>query len=70
MEKYEKKLEIAYRSMVKQGLYSGLGIGIMLVVVYCTYGFAIWYGARLIMEKGYTGGQVINVIMSILTGGM
>ncbi|VYS69496.1 unnamed protein product [Arabidopsis thaliana] len=70
MGKYEKKLEIAYKSMVKQGLYSGLGIGIMMVVVYCTYGFAIWYGARLIIEKGYTGGQVMNVITSILTGGM
>ncbi|XP_033136812.1 ABC transporter B family member 7 [Brassica rapa] len=69
-QKYEKKLEIAYKSMVQQGLFSGLGLGIMMVVSYCTYGIAIWYGAWLIMEKGYTGGQVMNVIFAILSGGM
>ncbi|KAF3560762.1 hypothetical protein DY000_02013551 [Brassica cretica] len=56
-QKYEKKLEIAYKSMVQQGLFSGLGLGIMMVVSYCTYGIAIWYGAWLIMEKGYIGGR-------------
>ncbi|KAF3501561.1 hypothetical protein F2Q69_00041698 [Brassica cretica] len=69
-QKYEKKLEIAYKSMVQQGLFSGLGLGIMMVVSYCTYGIAIWYGAWLIMEKGYTGGQVMNVIFASLGGGM
>ncbi|CAF2041701.1 hypothetical protein HID58_033497 [Brassica napus] len=69
-QKYEKKLEIAYKSMVQQGLFSGLGLGVMMVVSYCTYGIAIWYGAWLIMEKGYTGGQVMNVIFAILSGGM
>ncbi|CAF1734755.1 unnamed protein product [Brassica napus] len=51
-QKYEKKLEIAYKSMVQQGLFSSLGLGIMMVVSYCTYGIAIWYCAWLIMEKG------------------
>ncbi|XP_022553725.2 ABC transporter B family member 7-like [Brassica napus] len=69
-QKHEKKVEIAYKSMVQQGLFSGLGLGIMMVVSYCTYGIAIWYGAWLIMEKGYTGGQVMNVIFAILGGGM
>ncbi|KFK31461.1 hypothetical protein AALP_AA6G114700 [Arabis alpina] len=69
-EKYETKLEVAYKSTVIQGLFSGLGLGIMMVVVFCTHGFAIWYGARLIMEKGYNGGQVMNVIFSTVSGGM
>ncbi|KAF7145062.1 hypothetical protein RHSIM_Rhsim04G0241300 [Rhododendron simsii] len=34
------------------------------------YGLAIWYGAKLIIENGYNGGQVLSVIMVIMTGGM
>ncbi|KAG7547087.1 ABC transporter type 1 transmembrane domain [Arabidopsis suecica] len=69
-EKYESKLEIAYKTVVQQGLISGLGLGTMLAVIFCSYGLAVWYGAKLIMEKGYNGGQVINIIFAVLTGGM
>jgi len=56
--------------VVQQGLISGFGLGTMLAVIFCSYGLAVWYGAKLIMEKGYNGGQVINVIFAVLTGGM
>ncbi|XP_010439908.1 PREDICTED: ABC transporter B family member 9 [Camelina sativa] len=69
-EKYERKLEVAYKTMVQQGLISGLGLGTLLGVMFCSYGLAVWYGAKLIMEKGYNGGQVINIIFAVLTGGM
>ncbi|KAL5839191.1 hypothetical protein ACOSQ3_011895 [Xanthoceras sorbifolium] len=68
-EKYNSKLRVAYAATVKQGLASGVGLGIVLLVVFSTYGLAIWYGSKLIIEKGYDGGRVINVIMAILTGG-
>lgn len=70
IEKYERKLEIAYKTTVKEGLISGIGYGVMLVVIFCSYGFAIWYGAQLIIKKGYNPGQVMNVIFSVVTGGM
>ncbi|KAJ4899962.1 ABC transporter B family member 9 [Raphanus sativus] len=69
-EKYESKLEIAYKTMVTQGLISGLGLGTMLAAIFCSYSLAVWYGAKLIIGKGYNGGQVINVIFAVLTGGM
>ncbi|XP_002519757.2 ABC transporter B family member 9 [Ricinus communis] len=70
IQKYNEKLKIAYQSTVQQGLASGVGIGSMLLVVFATYALAIWYGSKLIIHKGYNGGQVITVIMSIMTGGM
>ncbi|XP_073272255.1 ABC transporter B family member 9-like [Primulina huaijiensis] len=70
IDNYESKLQIAYASTVKQGMASGFGIGTVMLVVFGTYGLAVWYGAKLIVEKGYNGGNVINVIMSIMTGGM
>lgn len=70
IEKYNDKLKIAYKSAVQQGLASGLGLGLILLIVFCTYGLAVWYGSKLIIQKGYNGGQVINVIFAIMTGGM
>ncbi|MBA0779108.1 hypothetical protein Gotri_003389 [Gossypium trilobum] len=70
IEKYNDKLQIAYSATVHQGLVSGLGLGVMLLVVFSTYGLAVWFGAKLIAHHGYNGGQVINVILAIMTGGM
>ncbi|KAL0542708.1 hypothetical protein IC582_017782 [Cucumis melo] len=70
IEKYNEKLKIAYKSTVQQGLASGLGLGLILLIVFGTYGLAVWYGSKLIIQKGYNGGQVINVIFAIMTGGM
>ncbi|XP_056175493.1 ABC transporter B family member 9-like [Syzygium oleosum] len=70
IEKYDNKLEVAYKSTVNQGFVSGMGLGVVLLIVFCTYGLAVWYGSKLIIEKGYNGGQIINVIMAIMVGGM
>ncbi|KAL2495339.1 ABC transporter B family member 9 [Forsythia ovata] len=53
-EKYDSKLQIAYASTVQQGLASGIGLGTVLLIVFSTYGLAIWYGSKLIIEKGYS----------------
>lgn len=55
---------------MKQGIASGVGFGLTLCVVFSTYGLAVWYGGKLIISKGYSGGAVVNVIMAIMTGGM
>jgi ATP-binding cassette, subfamily B (MDR/TAP), member 1 len=63
-------LKSARNVTVQQGAASGMGIGTVLLCVFSSYGLAIWYGSRLIIDKGYTGGTVINVIMAIMTGAM
>lgn len=70
IEKYDSKLIIAYKAAAKQGLASGLGLGALVFVIMSTYALAVWYGAKLIMEKSYNGGEVLNVIMAMMTGGM
>eukprot|EP01018_Ginkgo_biloba_P030331 Gb_08614 [translate_table: standard] len=67
---YEKSLKSAYKAAIHQGLASGLGLGSALLVVFCSYALALWYGSRLIINEGYSGGTVINVIFAVLTGGM
>ncbi|KAF3456692.1 hypothetical protein FNV43_RR01346 [Rhamnella rubrinervis] len=70
IEKYKMKLNTAYDSSIQQGLVSGLGVGVVMLILVGTYGLAIWYGSKLIIEEGYTGGNVMNVIFAIMTGGM
>ncbi|KAJ9557916.1 hypothetical protein OSB04_012530 [Centaurea solstitialis] len=68
IKKYDDKLEIAYSATTRQGLASGLGTAVSLLVSSCSHGLAIWYGSKLILEKGYNGGQVISIIMAMMFG--
>lgn len=67
---YNKFLVHAYSSGVYEGLAAGLGLGTVFFIFFCSYALAIWFGARMIIEKGYNGGEVLNVIVAVLTGSM
>ncbi|XP_010271025.1 PREDICTED: ABC transporter B family member 11-like isoform X2 [Nelumbo nucifera] len=68
--KYDKSLNSAYKSGVHEGLAAGIGLGAVMFIVFCSYALAIWYGAKLILDKGYTGGNVINIIIAVLSGSL
>ncbi|CAN4095016.1 unnamed protein product [Withania somnifera] len=68
ISEYHNSLNKAYHSGVQEGLASGLGFGVFMFVFYTSYGLAIWYGAKMILDHSYTGGDVMNVIMATLTG--
>ncbi|XP_073224373.1 ABC transporter B family member 9-like [Cicer arietinum] len=70
IEKYNSKLKIAYKTLVQQGIVSGLGMGVLSLIVFSTYGLAMWYGSKLVLERGYNGGTVMTVIIALMTGGM
>ncbi|KAL5223155.1 hypothetical protein ABZP36_027868 [Zizania latifolia] len=67
---YNTLIKRAYKATIMEGIITGFGIGCIFFVVFCSYSLAFWYGAKLIISKGYTGGQVINVVFAILTGSM
>ncbi|KAL8260665.1 hypothetical protein R6Q59_028618 [Mikania micrantha] len=62
---YDKSLRKAYRVEVQQGLVAGIGSGVFMFCVFCCYSLAIWFGGKMIIEQGYTGGQVTNIIIAI-----
>ncbi|KAJ0053287.1 hypothetical protein Pint_00768 [Pistacia integerrima] len=67
---YNKFLVTAYKSGVHEGFAAGLGLGLLIAIIYCSYALAVWFGGRLILNEGYTGGRVLNVIIAVLTGSM
>ncbi|KAJ1403009.1 P-loop containing nucleoside triphosphate hydrolase [Sesbania bispinosa] len=68
--KYNQSLIKAYKTVVQEAIASGLGFGSLYFVVISSYGLAIWFGGKMIIEKGYTGGEVVTVIFAVLTGSM
>ncbi|CAN6341211.1 unnamed protein product [Urochloa humidicola] len=67
---YNKYIRNAYISAVKEGTATGLGFGFVMFILFCTYGLTAWFGAKLIIDKGYEGGQVVSVWMAFMTGAM
>ncbi|CAJ2658715.1 unnamed protein product [Trifolium pratense] len=70
IEKYNRNLKVAYTTTVQHGIVSGFGMGALLLIIFSTYGLAMWYGSKLVIEKGYTGGTVMSVLICLMTGGM
>ncbi|XP_022761297.1 ABC transporter B family member 11-like [Durio zibethinus] len=64
--RYNKSLSKAYKSGIQECLAVGLGFGTLMCILFCTYGFAFWFGGKMILEKGYTAGKVINVIFAVV----
>lgn len=68
--KYEESLHRAYKAGVDEGLAAGLGVGVFMLVLFCSYALALWFGAKMVITKGYTGGDVLNILMAILLGSL
>lgn len=67
---YNKFMKKAYESARREGAVSGLGVGSIMAILFSSYGLAVWYGSKLIVDRGYNGGIVITVIMSVMVGAM
>ncbi|CAN8248117.1 unnamed protein product [Cochlearia groenlandica] len=67
---YKNLIDLAYKSSVKQGFSTGLGFGVVFLVFFCSYALAIWFGGEMILTKGYTGGEVVNVMIIVVASSM
>ncbi|XP_026430474.1 ABC transporter B family member 11-like, partial [Papaver somniferum] len=70
IRRYNKALTSAYKSGVQEGLAAGLGLGSALFIVLCTFSLATWFGATMVIDKGYTGGSVVSVIIIVLVSSL
>ncbi|KAL3832923.1 hypothetical protein ACJIZ3_007659 [Penstemon smallii] len=66
--KYKNFLAKCYKSGINDGMYAGLGVGSLTFVMFSSYALAIWFGGKMILYKGYTGGEVFTVLLAVLTG--
>ncbi|KAG5130022.1 hypothetical protein JHK84_036419 [Glycine max] len=65
IDKYNQSIIKAYRAGVQEALATGLGFGSLYFVFNCSYSLATWFGAKMVIEKGYTGGEVVTASPSL-----
>ncbi|XP_012084222.1 ABC transporter B family member 4 isoform X2 [Jatropha curcas] len=68
--KYNKSLTKAYKSGVQESLAAGLGFGVVSFIVFSNYSLAVWFGAKLVLNEGYKGGDIITIVFVVLTGSL
>ncbi|XP_063686131.1 ATP-dependent translocase ABCB1-like [Bolinopsis microptera] len=67
-KRYNKKLESSEANGVKNGLFSGISIGMTMLIMFMTYGLAFWYGAKLCGEGKALPGDILIAFFNILIG--
>ncbi|XP_032292618.1 multidrug resistance protein homolog 49 [Drosophila virilis] len=73
-ERFSKLLVPAEITGRKKGLYSGIGAGVMWLIIYCCIALAIWYGVNLILEdrgkeeRQYTPAVLVIVLFAVIMG--
>eukprot|EP01018_Ginkgo_biloba_P030655 Gb_29989 [translate_table: standard] len=67
---YDRSLRSSYKDVVYQGFAVGFALGFSLLILFYNHALALWYGYELIINQGYSGGKVINIIFSVLQGGV
>ncbi|KAL1561968.1 ABC transporter B member 11 [Salvia divinorum] len=65
---YKKFLASSYKSDMVAVLSSGSEFGFHMFIMFCTYAIAVWFGAKMIIHNGYTGGEVYTVLLAVLMG--
>ncbi|KAG2600074.1 ABC transporter B family member 9-like isoform X1 [Panicum virgatum] len=65
---YNKLIHKAYKAAVEEGITNGFGMGSVFFIFFSSYGLAIWCGGKLILSRGYSGGDVINILFAIMIG--
>ncbi len=69
VQEYDRALAKAEKTGIKSSIAAGLGLGFALMVMFLCYALAMWYGSILVAYHGQSGGDIINVIFAVLTGG-
>ncbi|EFN84122.1 Multidrug resistance protein-like protein 49 [Harpegnathos saltator] len=74
VERYAEKLVPAERTGIRRGMWSGVGGGVMWLIIYLSYALAFWYGLQLILDdrpkdyKEYTPAVLVIVFFGVLSG--
>ncbi|XP_020228213.1 ABC transporter B family member 21-like isoform X1 [Cajanus cajan] len=67
---YNQSLAKAYRTAVQDGVAAGLGLSAIRLSINSSYALAVWYGGKMVLEKGYTGGEVMSIFLALFFASM
>nr|CAB3219617.1 multidrug resistance protein 1A-like [Phallusia mammillata] len=70
VERYDVNLQSAKAVGIRKGMTTGLGMGVVFLIMFCTYGLAFWYGSTLVFAEGSTFGidSMLTTFFGVLIG--
>lgn len=68
MANYKKSLASSYKCDMIAALSVGSGLGFIVCINLFSFALAIWFGAKMILHKGYAGGEAYTVLLAVLAG--
>ena len=68
IEKYDEKLREAETAGVTLSIIRGMGLGILFLSIFLTYGVGYWYGSRLIATGEVDFGTVLTSVLACVIG--
>ncbi|CAA0808893.1 ABC transporter B family member 11 [Striga hermonthica] len=68
MSEYKKFLKSSYKSDVVAGTSAGFGTGFLRLIMLWNFGLGVWVGAKMVLQEGYTGGQVFTILLAVIIG--
>eukprot|EP01114_Cavostelium_apophysatum_P015910 TRINITY_DN4431_c0_g2_i2.p1 TRINITY_DN4431_c0_g2~~TRINITY_DN4431_c0_g2_i2.p1 ORF type:complete len:1244 (-),score=364.29 TRINITY_DN4431_c0_g2_i2:7-3738(-) len=68
-KRYKRNLTEAMQILIKKSALSGFGMGLMNFVITLMFAIGLGYGAKLVIDDEYDGGQVFTVLISVIFGG-
>ncbi|WCJ42579.1 ABC transporter family protein [Euphorbia peplus] len=69
VERYNGILERTSKLGIRQGIAKGIAVG-STGLAFAIWGFIAWYGSRLVMYKGESGGRIYAAGISFILGGL
>ncbi|KAJ4952948.1 hypothetical protein NE237_029780 [Protea cynaroides] len=69
LERYSDILDRTVKLGIKQGIAKGIAVG-STGLSFAIWAFLAWYGSRLVMSKGESGGRIYAAGVSFIMGGL
>ncbi|KAK9165117.1 hypothetical protein Scep_000308 [Stephania cephalantha] len=69
VDTYSNLLKTALKLGKKSGLAKGIGLGMMYAVMFCSWGFLLWYSSLLVRHDSVSGAKAFTTIVNVVYGG-
>ncbi|PIN03579.1 Multidrug/pheromone exporter, ABC superfamily [Handroanthus impetiginosus] len=69
IERYSNSLKNALKLAKKTGMAKGIGIGFTYGLLFCAWGFLLWYASTLVRHGDTNGGKAFTTIINVVYSG-
>ncbi|KAJ1973265.1 hypothetical protein H4R35_004208, partial [Dimargaris xerosporica] len=69
-QRYEVKIREALRDGIKKAIVGGLGVGLIMCILFLTYALGFWFGVKQVAERELGPAEMLTVFFALIMGAM